>query len=220
MSRRNSAGRGDFTPPRSWRRRSWILAGIGLAPMVYLVVAGFGPDVGDSPGWLMWVVWPVCLLVVALGALAFLKRQRANFDRSDPVLKEIKAVEDGLQWTGPIAGLSTLNWEATLEQATAVYPRLKVQSISADQLRADLQTTSGWTTPGTDITVRGVTTTSPVTNDTAPDAVHVFQISNTTRFTRIDGLQAADDLARLVYLLRALTPQDAAGRSTATAPGA
>lgn len=188
--------------------------------MVYLVVAGFGPDVGDSPGWLMWVVWPVCLLVVALGALAFLKRQRANFDRSDPVLKEIKAVEDGLQWTGPITGLSARNWEATLEQATAVYPRLKIQSVSADQLRADLQTTSGWTTPGTDITVRGVTTTSPVTNDTAPDAVQVFQISNTTQFTRIDGLQAADDLARLVYLLRALTPQDAAVTPPATDPGA
>ncbi len=217
MSKGSTLSRTNVTPPSSWRRRSWILAGLGLAPMAYMAVVMFGPDVGDSPWWLVWVVWPVCLLVLAIGIRTFLKSQRANFDRSDPVLKDIKAIDDGVRWTGRIAGLTSHNMESTMNHATSLYSRLKIQAVSAEQLRADLQTTSGWTTPGTDITVRGLPPASPLNDDQQDDPV--FQVSNTTQFARIDGLQAADDLARLVYLLREIAPQHAPVTSPSTDPG-
>ncbi|MDO5617856.1 FUSC family protein [Kocuria sp.] len=208
--KRTSERASAFTAPRSWRRRSWILAGVALAPMLLMVLWQFGPDPVDSPWWLAWVLWSAIVLGIALGVRRFMARQTANFDRSDPILKDIKAIDDGLQWTGKIPGLDSTNFEATFTRAAAIYKRLRIQSMSADDLTADLDTTAGWTTPGTDISIRGSQPASPVDGPDNPlETDLVFQISNTTQFARIDGLQTADDLARLVYLLRDLAPKTA-----------
>lgn len=210
--------RKDIALPRSWRRRSWLLAAAGLAPFVPIFFVTLAPNTG-ALWWILWAAWSVSLLLIMLCFAKFGTRQAATFDPSDPVLKDIEVTDDDMRWTGPINALDATNFAETITQAAKIYPRLQVRAIAAHDLSADLETKAGWSTPGTDISMRVLPTGMERDQDNvAPAAQRQFRVTNTAGYARMDELQSADDLSRLVYLLRELAPQHIPGHAPSSSP--
>lgn len=212
------AARKGIALPRSWRRRSWLLAAVGLVPFVPIFFVTLAPNTG-AWWWIPWAAWSVCLLLIVLGFEKFGTRQAATFDPSDPVLKDIEVTDDDMRWTGPIDALDATNFAETITQAAKIYPRLRVRAIAPHDLSADLDTKAGWHAPGTDISIRVLpTVTEPGQDDVAPAAQRQFRVTNRSGYARLDELQSADDLSRLVYLLRELAPQHISGHAPSSSP--
>lgn len=200
----------DFQRPKSWRRRSWIVAAATLVPVALpglFVIAA--PD-HRTPWWFI-PLWLGGAFLLAMAVRQFLERKVTAFDPTDPELPHIRRDGDKNCWTGEVPGLGPSNLEPTLREATKAYPRLRLESVAPDGTSAKLSTKAGWATVGTDITIRQVAPSEP--HAPAPNPVSdqprvSYDIVNTVNHgAASDPLQQADDLSRLIHLLREFAPR-------------
>lgn len=208
MTVRGEPHQGRFRPPRAWKRRTTLITLAGAWPVLTLfVVFAFR----SLAGWI-WDAEQIGALVglgVMLAMLVVFWKLPAPVGPGEPAPMDLEQDGDSHRWTGEVPGLTPVNLESVLMQATEVYPRLQLKSVSQEGDSATLTTKAGWSTTGADVAVRCLQQHGADGSVESTEFTR-YEVTISPGTAAPDVRQQVDDLTRLVYLLQELASPHAA----------